>query len=79
MTTATSEFTVTLAITPLGGTLGARIDGVRLADGFDQALVDRLKGALDEHLVIYLPGQQDVTSAQQLELAALWGEIAVHP
>lgn len=75
MTTTTTEFTVT----PLGGTLGARIDGVRLADGFDQALVDRLEAALDEHLVIFLPGQQDVTSAQQLEFAALWGEIRVHP
>jgi len=80
MTTTTTDFAVTpLAITPLGGTLGARIDGVRLADGFDQALVDRLQDALDEHLVIYLPGQGDVTSAQQLEFAALWGEIAVHP
>ena len=59
MTAATAEVTVTpLAITPLGGTLEARID---------------------EHLVISLPGQGDVTSAQQLEFAGLWGEIAVHP
>jgi taurine dioxygenase len=75
MTTTTADFTVT----PLGGTLGARIDGVRLADGFDQALVDRLREALDEHLVIFLPGQQDLTPGQQLELAGMWGEIAVHP
>lgn len=68
-----------LAITRLAGTLGARIDCVELARGFDASTVDALRAALDEHLVIHLPGQGAMTSAQQLEFARLWGEVAVHP
>lgn len=79
MTFTSTNAGTRLSLTRLAGTLGARIDGIDLASGFDQALVDALHDALDEHLVIHLPGQSAVTSAQQLEFARLWGEVAVHP
>lgn len=76
----TRENAVTrLAVTRLAGTLGARIDGLDLARGWQDDTVAALRTALDEHLVIYLPGQGAMTSAQQLAFAAQWGEIAVHP
>ncbi|MCB0995075.1 MAG: TauD/TfdA family dioxygenase [Acidimicrobiales bacterium] len=74
-----STTTAAATVTRLAGTLGARIDGLRLADGWDADTIALLRSALDEHLVIYLPGQGDLTSAQQLEFAHGWGEIAVHP
>lgn len=71
--------TATLTVTRLAGTLGARVEGVTLARGFDAELVDVLRRLLDEHLVVHLPGQGDLTPTQQLEFASLWGEIAIHP
>lgn len=68
-----------MTVTRLAGTLGARVEGLTLADGFDAETVARLRELLDEHLVLHIPGQNDVTPAQQLEFARHWGEIAVHP
>ena len=68
-----------LAATRLAGTLGARVDGLDLARAWAPGTVAALRDALDEHLVIYLPGQSAMTSAQQLEFAREWGEVAVHP
>lgn len=69
----------TTSVTRLAGTLGARVEGIDLARGFDAGSVEELRSLLDEHLVIFLPGQQDLTPAQHLAFARLWGEIAVHP
>ena len=69
----------TPTVSRLAGTLGARVDGLALARGFDAGTVSHLRGLLDEHLVLHIPGQGEVSSAQQLEFGRLWGELAVHP
>ena len=71
--------TIDLTVDREAGALGARVDGLDLAAGFDERTVAALKAALQEHLVIALPGQGALTPGQQLELAHLWGEVAVHP
>lgn len=76
---ASSPTAISPRITALAGTLGARIDGIRLADGWDDATIDLLRRALDEHLVVHLPGQGDLTPAGQLAFAHAWGEVAIHP
>jgi len=69
----------TTSVTPLAGSLGVRVDGVDIARDCSVELVEALRAILDEHLVIHIPGQAALTPAQQLEFAALWGEIAIHP
>ena len=66
-------------VTPLAGSLGVRIDGIDLTADSSEALVGALRVILDEHLVIHLPAQADLTPEQQLAFAELWGEIAIHP
>jgi taurine dioxygenase len=44
-------------VTRVGGSLGARVTGVQLGDGFDGSTAEALRVALDEHLVVFLPGQ----------------------
>jgi taurine dioxygenase len=71
--------TTTVTVTRLAGSLGARVEGLDLTRRRDAATVALLHELLDEHLVLHLPGQGGLTPAQQLEFAAHWGEIAVHP
>lgn len=61
------------------GALGAVIRGIDLSKGFDAGTVRLLRGALLEHLVICVRGQQAMTPDQQLEFSRLWGEVLVHP
>ena len=59
--------------------LGAVITGVRLAGGVDDDTLELLQQAFLEHLVICIRGQQDMTPQDQLDFAARWGEISIHP
>lgn len=62
---------------PLAGSLGAEVTGLDLVriddDGFD-----RLRAALREHLVVFLPGQ-DLTPEAHIALGRRFGEIEIHP
>ena len=60
------------------GAVGAYIHGVDLARPVDAALFARLRAALLDHHVICIR-DQDLSSEQQLEFAARWGRIFVHP
>ena len=60
------------------GAVGAYIHGVDLARPVDAAHFARLHAALLEHHVICIR-DQDLSSEQQLEFAARWGRIFVHP
>lgn len=66
-------------VTPLSGSLGVRVEGVDVARDVSAPLVDALRKILDEHLVIHLPGQTDLTPEDHLAFAALWGEVTIHP
>jgi taurine dioxygenase len=46
-----------MEVSRVGGSLGACISGIQLGAGFDGDVAEALRVALDEHLVVYLPGQ----------------------
>lgn len=67
-----------LTIAPLATTIGAEVTGVDLAGPLDDAVVAELKRALLEWKVLFLRDQH-LTSERHRDLAALWGELEVHP
>src|ERR1700751_596824 len=71
--------TSTLAVTQLGGRLGARIDGVRLAGDLDAATVDEIREALLRHKVIFFRNQHHLDDGQQQAFAARLGTPIAHP
>jgi taurine dioxygenase len=79
-TTSTSKRSPsTITVEREAGALGARVTGVEVARGVDDATLAAIKAAFLEHCVIYLPGQGDMTPDDQLAFAARWGEVVVHP
>ncbi len=62
---------------PVAGALGAEISGIDLGH-IDEEILDEIRRALHEYLVIFFRGQ-DITPAQQLAFARRWGDIHVHP
>jgi len=74
-----AEVTHGIAVERQAGSLGAYISGVDLAGGFDDALVAVLRGALLEHLVVCIRGQEAMTPDDQLAFARAWGTVLVHP
>jgi alpha-ketoglutarate-dependent taurine dioxygenase len=65
-----------LVVTPLTGTIGARIDGMDAARPLPAASLAFLRQALYDFRVLFLPGQ-DLTYEQQVAFGAAWGEL--HP
>ncbi|MDI2129876.1 TauD/TfdA dioxygenase family protein [Yinghuangia seranimata] len=63
----------------LASALGALVTGVDLAAGVDDGVLARLQGLFLEHQVLCLRGQQAMSPRQQLQFAARWGEVSVHP
>jgi len=61
------------------GSLGAYIEGVDLTEALDSATFEELHAAFLEHHVICFREQTDLTPEQQIEFAARWGPITVHP
>lgn len=66
-----------LEIVPIGGHLGAEVRGLD-PDKMDAAVVTALKGALAEHLVLFLP-RLSPSLAGLRDLGALFGPLEVHP
>src|ERR1700752_4271141 len=67
------------AVTQLGGRIGARIDGVRLAGDLDAAPVDEIREALLRHKVIFFRNQYHLDHAQPQAYAARLGTPIAHP
>ena len=57
----------------LGATIGARIDGVRLAGDVDTRTAAAINDALLEHKVIFFRDQHDVDDDGQLAFASKLG------
>jgi taurine dioxygenase len=70
--------TTTLSVSPLAGHLGAEVTGIDLREPPGEARTAELKALLDEHLVLFFPGQ-DIDDAQQLAFALSFGDPYVHP
>lgn len=75
---AAKATTADLKITPLAGSLGAKVEGIDLAD-VDDELFAAIHEAWLEHLVLVFPKQQHLTPAQQAAFALRWGEVHVMP
>lgn len=70
-----------LEIIPLSGALGAVVTGVDLrdvAEGGPSLDPGRLRGLLDEYLVVFFPGQH-LSDDEQLQMALTLGEGYIHP
>ncbi|WP_137149320.1 TauD/TfdA family dioxygenase [Mycolicibacterium sp. CR10] len=69
-----------LGVVKLGAVIGARIDGVRIADGVNAAVAAQINDALVEHKVIFFRGQHDLDDDSQLAFAhSLGTPTAAHP
>ena len=66
-----------ITVKPLSPALGAEITGVDLNQRLDDATVNRIEEALDEHLVIVLPGQT-LTPKTFTAFARRWGRPEPH-
>ena len=64
--------------TPLGATIGAEIEGVRLGDDLPDATIAELRQALLDYKVLCFR-DQPVTAAQHVAFARRFGELEVHP
>jgi len=78
MATRPSDFTTSIGIEPLAGTLGAEISGVDLSGPLDDDTFSQIHQALLDHLVIFFRDQH-VTPAQQIEFGRRFGKLHIHP
>lgn len=67
-----------LRIMPLSPTLGARIDGIDLAQSLPKETIGEIRQALLRHEVLFFE-DQNLTPQQQRNFAALFGELHLHP
>jgi taurine dioxygenase len=75
MTTPTMT---TLTVRPLGGCIGAEVTGVDLREPLTNAMVSEARRLLDEHLVLFFPGQA-LDDDSHLAFALRFGEPYIHP
>ena len=75
----TSAVDSSICVSREAGALGAIVTGVDLAQRVDDATFDAIHDAFVENLVICIRGQAHIRPEDQLEFAARWGEISVHP
>ena len=61
-------------VTPLSAALGARITGVDLSGGLDDATMNDIRQVWLDHFVIVIPGQ-DLTGADQLAFTEWFGPL----
>ncbi len=67
----------TITITPLGGHLGARVDGVDVS-ALEPDVFATIATALHEHLVLFFP-QQHLTDESHMAFAQRFGSVFTHP
>jgi taurine dioxygenase len=67
-----------LQVVPVGGALGARVEGLDLRRPLGPELVEELLGLLAEHLVLFFPAQH-LDDEQHLAFACAFGDPYVHP
>jgi len=68
-----------ITVRPVGGRIGAEIEGVRLAPDLTSNTLGAIRAALLKHKVIFFRDQGHLTNADQEGFAALLGEPIAHP
>src|SRR4051794_2741856 len=68
-----------IEISRQAGALGAIVTGVDLSTDVDESTFETLHGALLEHLVICIRGQEHTTPDDQVAFSKRWGRIEPHP
>jgi len=69
-----------IAVTQVGGVIGAIVGGIRIGGDVEPAALAELRSALLRHRVVFLRDQQHATDADQLAFAQLLGEVTKpHP
>jgi taurine dioxygenase len=68
----------TLDVRPVSGALGAEVHGVDLAALTDD-LFKEIHGLLLEHLVLFFPGQSELTPQAHIAFGHRFGEVETHP
>lgn len=63
----------------LNGRIGAEVQGLRLSGALDNATVQALRGALNQHKVLFFREQKHLDNASHEAFGRLWGEIEAHP
>ncbi|HEX7094549.1 MAG TPA: TauD/TfdA family dioxygenase [Acidimicrobiales bacterium] len=76
--TMTTSRAASIEIEPVTAVIGAEVRGIDLREPLDDATVDALRAALDEHLVLFFRDQH-ITPEQHLAFAKHFGEISVAP
>ncbi len=80
MTLTHPVFDTTVTVRPLGGRIGARIDGVRLGGDLDPASVAQVRDALLRHKVVFFRGQHHLDDDGHADFAELMGPLtSAHP
>jgi taurine dioxygenase len=69
---------VVIDIQPVTAAIGAEVRGVDLGDELDDAIVEAIRKALLEHLVLFFP-DQPIDDAQHLAFALRFGPLHVSP
>ena len=64
-----------MKVTPLPQSLGATVTELDLANGIDDELADRLRGAWHDNLVLFFPGLH-LDDEQHMALGGLFGDLA---
>lgn len=67
-----------MQIEPLSAALGARVTGVDLSSSLDDAAIDALRVALDEHHVLAIP-DQELAPERHVEIGEWFGTPYIHP
>ena len=67
-----------LKITPVSGALGAEIRNINLAEELSDDVIEELRSALNDHLVIFFR-DQELTETQHLNFARRFGNVIEYP
>jgi len=78
MATRSHEFTSGITIRPLGGSLGAEISQIDLAQPLSNDTFQIIHQALLDHLVIFFRDQH-ISPEQHIEFGRRFGELHIHP
>jgi taurine dioxygenase len=65
-------------VRPLAGCIGAEVTGVDLREPLPEATLEDIRRLLDEHLVVFFPGQA-LDDDKHLAFARRFGEPFIHP
>ena len=80
MTLTHPAASTTVTVHPLGGRIGARIDGVRLGGDLDPTTVAQVRDALLRHKVVFFRGQHHLDDDGHAGFAELMGPLtSAHP